>query len=117
MEPTKYPTEINQSAGHQTIISEFLQTVEMITDYAISDKQKIGMIEAEVKKEYDRLGMNEEEKSDYKEKQGKITYKVMLRQSSTQRDGKGNVIIPESELIEWFSKGLHLRHYNEWDTI
>ena len=102
--------------GNIIIISDFLQSIELITDHAISDKEKLKMIEAEIKNEYNRLGVTKGENPDIK-KNGEITYKVMLRQSSTTRDGKGNVIIPERDLLEWFGKGLHLMKYSEWDTI
>lgn len=46
----------NMEAGHTTHISEFLQTIDLITDYAISDLEKLKMIESEVKKEYARIG-------------------------------------------------------------
>lgn len=56
-------------------------------------------------------------KEDEKKEDNEITYKVLVRQCNTIRDGKGNVIIPERDLLEWFGKGLHLHKYTQWDTI
>lgn len=51
------------------------------------------------------------------EKQGELMAKKFIRQTGALLDTKGNRIINEKDLIEWFKSGAYLNEATEWDSV
>ena len=51
------------------------------------------------------------------EKQGELMAKKFIRATGALNDGKGNKIINEEDLIEWFKSGAYLNPVTEWDSV
>jgi hypothetical protein len=51
------------------------------------------------------------------EKQGELMAKKFIRQTGALLDSKGNRIINEKDLIEWFKSGAYLNRATQWDSV
>lgn len=51
------------------------------------------------------------------EKQGELMAKKFIRQTGALLDSKGNRIINEQDLIQWFKSGSYLNKATEWDSV
>lgn len=50
-------------------------------------------------------------------KQGELMAKKFIRQTGSFLDNKGNRVINEKDLIEWFRSGAYLNKATEWDAV